>query len=57
MSATFAIGDRVIAVGVESPATGVVLEVHGGNLYTVEWQTDYLTEVVRAEDISTVKEN
>jgi len=57
VSATFAIGDRVIAVGVESPATGVVLEVHGGNLYTVEWQTDYLTEVVRAEDISTVKEN
>ena len=57
MSTAFAIGDRVIAMGVQSPATGVVLEVHGGNLYTVEWQTDYLTEVVRAEDITSVKEN
>jgi hypothetical protein len=57
MSTAFAIGDRVIAVGVESPATGVVLEVHGSNLFTVEWQTDYLTEVVSAEDITTVKEN
>ena len=57
MPTAFAIGDRVIAVGVQSPATGVVLEVHGGNLYTVEWQTDYLTEVVRAEDITSEKEN
>ena len=57
MSTTFAIGDRVVAVGVQLPATGVVLEVHGGSLYTVEWQTDYLTEVVRAEDITSEKEN
>jgi hypothetical protein len=57
MNTDFAIGDRVVAVGVQSPATGVVLEVHGGNLYTVEWQSDYLTEVVRAEDITSKKED
>ena len=55
MNSTFSIGDRVIAVGVSSPATGLIIEVHGGNLYTVEWQTDYLTEVVRGEDIVRVE--
>jgi len=47
----FAVGDRVVAVGVESPADGIVVEVHSSGTYTVEWQTDYLTEVVGAGEI------
>lgn len=47
----FAVGERVVAVGVASPAEGIVVEVHSGGTYTVEWQTDYLTEVVEAGEI------
>ncbi len=47
----FAVGDRVTAVGVAFPATGIVTEVHGEDRYTVEWQTDFLTEVLGGSDI------
>lgn len=47
----FAVGEHVVAVGVESPADGIVVEAHSGGTYTVEWQTDYLTEVVEAGEI------
>lgn len=49
---SWVVGDRVVAVGVDFPATGVVLEVHDGGRYLVEWQTDYLTELVDASEIA-----
>lgn len=48
---TFAVGDRVTAMGVAFPATGIVTEVHGDDRYTVEWQTDFLTEVLGADEL------
>ena len=34
-----------------SPATGIVIAAHTDGRFTVEWQTDYLTEVVSEADI------
>lgn len=45
-------GDRVVARHVDSPATGVVLEARDGEVYLVEWQTDYLTELVAVDEIA-----
>lgn len=53
----FSPGDRVIARHVDSPATGVVLEARDGEVYLVEWQTDYLTELVAADEITAESED
>ena len=52
MTGQFAVGDRVLARDVEFPATGIVLEKRCGGRYLVEWQTDYLTEDVAADEIA-----
>ena len=53
MSATpaFSVGDHVTPTAVTSPATGIVIAAHTDGRFTVEWQTDYLTEVVSEADI------
>lgn len=49
---SFAVGDRVVGRGVECPAPGIVVEACGAGRYRVEWQSDYLTELVEADDIT-----